>query len=154
MALLALVIADCRSNSYGATPDASHPAANPAVLAVAFVLVTGLLQPMVPCLMLLLACAKLPGVSALLGSFLSMAAFQWVADLSYDVYLLHPIVILAVWCVLPPSVWFDPHHATPFLLVTCLVVAMSFGVAYLHKRLVGAATSMVFHMPCWATKEQ
>lgn len=152
MALLALIIADCRTNSYGPAPDPEHPGANLVTLAVGFVLVSGLLQPLLPCLVLLLACAKLPGPSALLGRVLSWGLFRWVSDLSYDVYLLHPIVIFAVWCVLPPSVWFDPNHAAPFLHVTCLVVALSFCAAYLHSRLVGAAMKMPSHMRRWVTK--
>ena len=154
VALLALMVADYRTNSYGPTPDPKHPGANPATLAVGFVLVTGLLQPLVPCLAILLACAKLPdGPSALLGRALSWRGFRWVAGLSYDVYLLHPIVILAVWCVLPPSEWFDPDDPAPFLRVTCLVVVISFGAAYLHSKLVGAALGGLSHMRRWATRK-
>ena len=143
-ALLALLTVNCCTNSYGAQPDPSHPAANPAVLAVGFVFIDGLLQPMLPFLLILLACAQLPGPSAALRKVLTCTPLKRVADVSYDVYLLHPIVILCVWSVLPPSVWFDPAGAWPFLGVAALVLALSLGAAVLHGWVVSAVCGMTW----------
>ena len=147
--LLALIIADCRTNSYGPQPDPSHPAANAGVLALGFVLVTGLLQPLLPFLAVLLSCARLPGLHwAVLHGVLTCAPLRWVADVSYDVYLLHPIVIMAVWTVLPPSQWFDPKQALPFAGVTGLVVALSLATAWLHGRAVAGLINILESRIC------
>ena len=107
-----------------------------------FVFITGLLQPLLPFLLVLLACARLPGPSAALHRVLTWTPLKWVADVSYDVYLLHPIVILCVWSVLPPSAWYDPANAWPFVCVAALVLVLSFGAATLHGWLVSASCSM------------
>lgn len=140
--LAALVVADCRTNSYGPDPDPDHPAANPAVLAVGFVLVTGLLQPLLPFCLLLLSCAGLSGAPRVLSGALSVRVLKWVADVSYDVYLLHPMVIMGLWSVLPPSAWFTPDSVLPFWAVTCLVMALSIVAAVLHMKFVSSVTRL------------
>jgi peptidoglycan/LPS O-acetylase OafA/YrhL len=136
LALAAIVVGDCCTNSYGPAPDANHPAANPAILAVGFVFVTGLLQPLLPFCLLLLSCAGFNGLPSALSKLLSVRALSWVADVSYDVYLLHPLVIMAVWSALPPSEWFDPTRPLTFWGVTSIVIALSFVSAAFHKSVV------------------
>lgn len=141
--LFALISADCCVNSYGPTPDPNHPAANPAVLAAGFVFATGLLQPLLPASILMLACAGLSGLSSVLEKLLSWKELRRVADLSYDVYLLHPLIIMGVWSVLPPSRWFDPNDLLPFTAVACLVITLSFATAFVHYRMVQSVTKLL-----------
>ncbi len=141
--LSALITADCCTNSYGSKPNPDHPAANPAILAIGFVFHTGLLQPLLPASILVLACAGLGGPSAVLAKLLSSGVLRWVADISFDVYLLHPLVIMGIWSVLPPSLWFDPGNSLPFIAVTCLVCLLSFATAVLHGNLVLRMTALL-----------
>lgn len=134
--LSALIIADCCTNSYGPRPDPKHPAAHPAILAVGFVFVTGLLQPLLPTSILILTCAGMRGPSAVLARMFSNGMLKWVADVSYDVYLLHPIVIMGVWSVLPPSEWFEPSKPLPFFGVTCVVCFVSLATGFLQGKMV------------------
>lgn len=152
--LSALIIADCCTNSYGPKPDPNHPAANPAVLAVGFVFVTGLLQPLLPALILLLACAGLGGPYGVLAKALSIRPLKWVADVSYDVYLLHPLLIMGVWSVLPPSEWFNPKDPRPFFAVTCLACVLSLVTGSLHGKAVQALTSVFTSRPIQKVKAQ
>ena len=141
--LSALITADCRTNSYGPKPNPDHPAANPAILAIGFVFHTGLLQPLLPASVLVLACAGVGRTSAVIAKFLSTDVLRWVADISFDVYLLHPLVIMGVWSLLPPSLWFDPGNPWPFIAVTCLVCLLSFAAAKLHGNLVHRVTALL-----------
>lgn len=141
--LSALITADCRTNSYGPKPNPDHPAANPAILAIGFVFHTGLLQPLLPASILVLACAGVGRPSAVLAKLLSAGVLRWVADISFDVYLLHPLVIMGIWSALPPSSWFDPEEPLPFIAVTCLVCLLSFAAAVLHGNLVHRGTALL-----------
>jgi hypothetical protein len=50
-------------------------------------------------------------------------------------------VIFCVWCILPPSAWFSPSNPLPFLAITCAVLLLSAGAAWLHSRFWALALS-------------
>ncbi len=54
--------------------------------------VAGVLSPLLPALTLVLMTTHQPGASAVAAKALSHRAFVWLADLTYDIYLLHPLV--------------------------------------------------------------
>ena len=141
IALLWLIIIDLRISTYGATPNPHHPAANPMVLALAFVVFTGLMQPLLPCLILLLTCnGQVKGFMNPVASLLSAKWLSRLANMSFDIYLLHPIVILCIWSIYPPSTWLESPDMRSFVALVAVVLITTSCVASLHKRIV---TSMV-----------
>lgn len=72
--------------------DPSSMLANPGLLFAAFVLMVGLFQPLLAALVVLLLTTRQSGGWAASARFLSRPAFQSLAGLSYDIYLLHPLV--------------------------------------------------------------
>jgi peptidoglycan/LPS O-acetylase OafA/YrhL len=53
---------------------------------------TGLLSPMLPAMTLVLTTAKQPGPPFGGAKFFSLPLFKWLADITYDIYLIHPLV--------------------------------------------------------------
>ena len=47
---------------------------------------------MLPTLTIILTTAREPGLPPPLISFFSAAPFRWLADFTYDIYLIHPLV--------------------------------------------------------------
>lgn len=95
----ALVAAGLRESRFGPLPDPGHKFADPALLALGFVALPGALQPAAAAA-LLLALARGPpaGACAQLRGALGGAALARLADLSYGVFLLHPLVRPARSC--------------------------------------------------------
>jgi hypothetical protein len=95
----ALVAAGLRESRFGPLPDPGHKFADPALLALGFVALPGALQPAAAAA-LLLALARGPpaGACAQLRGALGGAALARLADLSYGVFLLHPLVRPARGC--------------------------------------------------------
>ncbi len=82
----------CFQYKIGAVHEPDHPLADRVVFSLAFTFVVGLLCPLVPACLLALVCTRQPGLSKLLGRLLSMKMLNGLADVSYEVYLLHPLV--------------------------------------------------------------
>ena len=119
------------SNRYGPEPVEGHPLNSLAAKVIGVAGVTGLLQP--AALTLLLCCAVL-GVSRRVTRALAWTRWRQVADVSYEMYLIHPMVMYVVWTVIPPSAWFDVQKpsALAFLAVSAIVIWCSFGLAKVH----------------------
>ena len=129
---------------YGPEPDPHHAAANPIVLALGFVVFTGLLQPLLPCMILLLTCSgRIEGFMNPLASFLSARWLSSVASKSFDIYLLHPIVIMCVWSVHPPSKWLESPKAQSFLTILSVVLTLTWCAACLQSHVVAALMSIL-----------
>jgi peptidoglycan/LPS O-acetylase OafA/YrhL len=120
-------------NRFGPYPDPTHPLADPATLLVGAVGVTGLLQP--ASLAFLIALAVVAPSESRISRVLSARAWGVVSDVSYDVYLLHPMVVLGVWTVFPPSTWFHVTQPKPwaFLGVSTVVLGASTLAAHAHS---------------------
>ncbi|CAL8462705.1 g2238 [Coccomyxa elongata] len=120
-------------NRFGPAPDAAHPLSSPAALVSGVALVTGLLQPAALTYIIVHLALKISGT---LSGCLSWRGWRLIADASYDIYLLHPIVMFGVWSVLLPGDWFDMSkpRLLPFLAVTSIVFGISFVLAAAHSR--------------------
>ena len=130
----ALLCATLLGNRYGPEPVEGHPLNSPAAKVIGVAGVTGLLQP--AALTLLVCCAVL-GVSRRVTRALAWTGWRRMADVSYEMYLIHPMVMYAVWTVLPPSAWFDVQKpsALAFLAVSAIVMWCSVGLAKVHHRI-------------------
>ncbi|BDA51507.1 hypothetical protein COCOBI_19-0620 [Coccomyxa sp. Obi] len=135
--LAAFNFAGCFINMVGPHRDPSNPLANPVACAFAYICIQGVLSPLLPALTLVLTTTHQPGASALVAKVLSHHAFVWLADITYDIYLLHPLVFLGIWYALPPSVWFTPHQPLIFVLMACLVLGVCILVGWVHNRAWG-----------------
>ena len=82
----------CFQYKIGAAHEPDHPLADRVLFSLAFTFVVGFLCPLVPSCLLALVCTKQPGLSRLLGQLLSTKLLSGLADVSYEVYLLHPLV--------------------------------------------------------------
>ncbi len=120
-------------NRFGPVPDAAHPLSSPAALVTGVALVTGLLQPAALTYIIVHLALK---ISRTLSGCLSWRGWRPIADASYDIYLLHPMVMFGVWSVLLPRDWFDVTNPRllPFLAVTGVVFGISFVLATAHSR--------------------
>ncbi|KAK9819568.1 hypothetical protein WJX81_007717 [Elliptochloris bilobata] len=107
----AAVVAALRENRFGDLPDPSHRFASPALM------------------------------GGQMRAALAAPALVRLAAISYDIFLLHPLVILAIFAVLPPSAWFSPSNPLPFLGVTAVVLLASAGAARVHSTLWTAAVA-------------
>ena len=129
---------------YGPVPDPDHAAANPIVLALGFVLFTGLLQPLLPCMILLLTCnGRIEGFLNPLARFLSARWLLNIESKSFDIYLLHPIVIMCVWSVHPPSQWLESPKAQSFLTILVFVFTSTWCAACLQSHVVTSLMSIL-----------
>ena len=82
----------CFQYKIGAEHEPDHPLADRVVFSFAFTFVVGFLCPLVPSCLLALMCTRQPGLSRLLGRLLSTRLLSGLAEVSYEVYLLHPLV--------------------------------------------------------------
>lgn len=135
LAALTLVTLTCFGNRFGPHPDPKHPLADPLTRVSVAVGLSGVLQPLALAYILAYAVAcrsQSWSYRFLTGRFLAI-----VARLSYDVYLLHPIVVLGVWTIFPPDTWFRLPRPSPwsFLGVSALVLLASLAAAAAHAAL-------------------
>ncbi len=135
-AAAALVAATLFGNRFGPAPDISHPLASPAALVIGVAGITGLLQPAA---LTFLIIHLVLNISERISKFFSWRGWRPVAEASYDVYLLHPMVMFGVWSVLAPGDWFDLKNPRPlpFLGVCAIVFGVSFVLARAHSRAWG-----------------
>ena len=104
-AIFVVINAGSAKPKIGYQPDPLHPMADPAALFAAFVVLVGLVQPSLPALILLLTTTSQSGPAGAAAAFLSRPIFQKLAGISYDLYLLHPLVCMRIL----------PHPLTPNL---------------------------------------
>ena len=91
-----LVLGMAAEPKIGFEPDATHRMSEPAALVVGVVLLTGLVQPLLPALTIVMATTAQAGSAwAAAASFLSQPPLLAFADITYDMYLLHPLVRLS-----------------------------------------------------------
>ena len=131
VAAAALVGATLFSNRFGPEPNPQHPLASPQSLIIGVAGITGLLQPAALTYLVIFAAL---GTSRALSRALSWHGWRLIAAASYDLYLLHPMIMLAVWSVFPPASWFalqDPS-LLGFLAVTAVVFIVSLSAACAH----------------------
>lgn len=76
----------------GIAPDPAHPLADPVLLGVGLVFQVGLVLPLVTALALVLTTTGQSGLPKRLADALSSQLLIQLADISYDIYLLHPLV--------------------------------------------------------------
>ena len=69
-----------------------------------------------------------------------------ISDISFDIYLLHPIIIMALWSYYPPSSWFDPADARPFFIAVLGIFTASVAAAWFHLRLVNCTKMLMMGM--------
>lgn len=129
----AFVAALLFGNRFGPAPDPTHPLSSPAALVTGVAVVTGLLQPAALTYIIVHLAMRISGT---LSGCLSWRGWRPIADASYDVYLLHPMVMFGVWSLLPPGDWFDVSkpRLLPFLAVAGIVFGISFVLATAHSR--------------------
>ncbi|KAK9907547.1 hypothetical protein WJX75_005734 [Coccomyxa subellipsoidea] len=125
--------AGCFVNKVGPHSDPTHLLANPINCAFAYVVITGVLSPLLPALTLLLITSKGVGTPSAVTRLFSAPVFKWLADITYNIYLIHPLVMFCMWLVLPPSVWFAPDQPLTFALVSCLALALSIIATWAHN---------------------
>jgi peptidoglycan/LPS O-acetylase OafA/YrhL len=90
--LLALVLAAMPEPKIGLNPDPAHKLGDPVMLFAGYVLMVGLLQPLLPALLLLMVTTGQGGGWQRLTRVLSAPAFLSFASITYDIYLLHVLV--------------------------------------------------------------
>lgn len=82
----------CFQYKIGLAHEPDHPLSDRVIFSFGFTVAVGILSPLVPSCLLALTCTKQSGLSSLLGRLLSMQPLSALADISYEVYLLHPLV--------------------------------------------------------------
>eukprot|EP00884_Botryococcus_braunii_P019627 jgi/Botrbrau1/6348/Bobra.0098s0007.1 len=135
IALFALTLVTCPllGNRFGPEPDPNHPLADPVARVVLAVGLTGILQPIA--LAYLIVFAVTCPTQSYLNRFLTWGPLVKIASVSYDLYLLHPMVLLAVWTYFPPDTWFHLPNPSPwaFFWVSCVVLLWSLVAALAHS---------------------
>ena len=82
----------CFQYKVGAAHEPNHPLSDRVLFSFAFTFVVGVFCPLVPTCLLALVCSGQPGLSRFLAWLLSSRTLSALADVSYEVYLLHPLV--------------------------------------------------------------
>lgn len=92
-------------NKVGIAPDPAHPLSDPVLLGIGLVFQVGLVLPLVTALALVLTTTGQSGLPKRLADALSSQPLIQLADISYDIYLLHPLVsmfflinVVHAWC--------------------------------------------------------
>ncbi|BDA41091.1 hypothetical protein COCOBI_01-7460 [Coccomyxa sp. Obi] len=137
------VLGACTVDRIGPTQDPDHPLANPIIFFAAFTIFQGFFLPLLPALTLLLTTMQLPGPPAVLARLLSHAACARLADISYEMYLVHSLVICEVLALFPPSTWFAVDNPVPFVLIACHVITVTAAAAWVLNRGVSAVAAYI-----------
>lgn len=110
-ALLALVTAlSLTVGRIGPAQDPSHTLSSPLVFAFGFVIFQGLLSPLFAALTLLLTATLQIGF---LSEALSNRVLGWLAPITYEIYLLHPLVSPSLACNASCCTQCSPLHVVP-----------------------------------------
>lgn len=81
-------------NKIGYEHDPKHPLADPVMFCIVGTFMIGLLSPLGTALVLVLTTSGQAGLPKKLAKVLSSRPLAKLADLSYDIYLVHPLVRL------------------------------------------------------------
>ena len=88
----------CFQYKVGAAHDPQHPLSDRGTFTFAVTVIVGILSPLTAACLLALLCTRQLGPARLLSRLLSSRMLAALADVSYDIYLLHPLVsILSTW---------------------------------------------------------
>ena len=108
VAIFLMMIGGSAQQKIGLEHDPTHPTADPVILGGAIIIQMGLVSPLFTVLSLLLTTTGQTGLSKQLSGALSSRLLARVADLSYDIYLVHPLVSA------PPLCW---HYCNIILFI-------------------------------------
>lgn len=142
--LLGLLIFICASlcvNIIGPEVILAHPLNQKGPLFFQFVIFPGVLLPGT----IALAVVYLASVEEKPSKEVA-AANAWFARQTYDVYLFHPLVLMILFAVFPPSTWFytgDSSSATMFLAFGALTLTLSILGGYLQRALCSACMAQL-----------
>lgn len=103
----------CFQYKVGAVPDPQHPLADRAAFTFAITVIVGVLSPLTAACLLALLCTRQPGPARLLSRLLSSRMLAALADVSYDIYLLHPLVSALSYPIPLRFLHNTSHHAGP-----------------------------------------
>eukprot|EP00884_Botryococcus_braunii_P009350 jgi/Botrbrau1/18416/Bobra.0072s0009.1 len=134
--LLLSISAGLGVNKVGAQEDVTHPLSNKGLMFVGFVLSLGIIQPAT----IALATVYVASGPEKPGGKLA-AVLSWVADQTYDIYLLHPLVLFILFGAIPPSTWFFKGPAaskTTFFAFGALTLALSIMAGHVQRALCSA----------------
>ena len=100
----------CFQYKVGAAPDPQHLLSDRAAFTFAITVIVGILSPLTAACLLALLCTRQPGPARLLSRLLSSRMLAALADVSYDVYLLHPLVSVLSSLTVLGFLHIAPYH--------------------------------------------
>lgn len=124
-------------NKLGAQEDATHPLSNKGLMFVGFVISLGIIQPATVALAILYFASEKEKPGGRLAKGVS-----WTANQTYDVYLLHPLVLFMLFWAVPPSGWFFSGAAASkatFFAFGALTLTLSILAGYLQRTVCSTA---------------
>ena len=92
VAIFLMMMGGSAQQKVGLEHDPTHPTADPVILGGAIIIQMGLISPLLAVFSLLLTTTGQTGLSKQFSDALSSQLLARVADLSYDIYLVHPLV--------------------------------------------------------------
>lgn len=118
-------------NILGAREDPTHPFSQKGPMFFSFVIFLGVVHPATIALaaVYVASAEKKPNEKV-------AATVSWFAKQTYDVFLLHPLLLMLIFSVFPPSTWFftaDTSPAAKFFAVGALTLALSAFAGYLQR---------------------
>lgn len=91
-AIFFILMGGSAQQKIGLEHEPAHPTADPVILGGAIIIQMGLISPLLTVLALVLTTTGQTGLSKRLADTLSNQLLARVAELSYDIYLVHPLV--------------------------------------------------------------
>lgn len=128
-------------NKMGAREDSAHPLSQKGLMFVGFVISLGIVQPATVALatIYLASTADKPSEKV-------VTTISWLAEQTYDIYLLHPFVLIFLFWIFPPSMWFftgTSSSAARFFTFGALTLALSMLGGYFQRRLCSRCVSHI-----------
>jgi peptidoglycan/LPS O-acetylase OafA/YrhL len=129
-------------NKMGAQADPAHPLANKGLMFFGFVISLGVIQPATIALAIVYLATDNGSSNP---SNKTERVLSWLAAQTYDVYLLHPLVLFAIFWFVPPSTWFFKGSAASpisFFGLGAVTLLLSILAGYLQRG-VGSTIALV-----------
>lgn len=126
-----LISAGMGVNIIGPEEDLAHPFNQKAILFFLFVIFFGVLLPAIIALAVVYMASIEEKPSEKVAAIIS-----WSARQTYDVFLLHPLVLILLFTVFPPSTWFfagDSASTMSFFAFGALTLTLSVLGGYLQR---------------------